>query len=96
MLCLNVSDVRPFIPSEDFDASKRFYTALGFDLERLDPYLSEGQQIQGRNQRMAEMILSQGENYKQPFIGIGILHFKGESSLQNILTKMGYRVTRIF
>ena len=40
MIDLNVSDVRPFIPSANFETSKRFYTALGWVVKWSDDHLA--------------------------------------------------------
>lgn len=40
MIDLQASDVRPFLPSKDFDLSKEFYAALGCKLEWSDEDLA--------------------------------------------------------
>lgn len=40
MIDLGASDVRPFLPSKDFELSKRFYAELGCKLEWSDDNLS--------------------------------------------------------
>ena len=37
---LAASDIRPFIPAQDFALSKRFYTALGWDARDVGPGLA--------------------------------------------------------
>jgi len=37
---MNVVDIRVFIPSKDYEVSKRFYQALGFEMERASDDLS--------------------------------------------------------
>jgi hypothetical protein len=37
---LRATDLRPFLPSEDFDLSKQFYAALGCELEWSDENLA--------------------------------------------------------
>lgn len=37
---LKVSDVRPFIPAQDFALSKRFYAALGWETRDVGPNLA--------------------------------------------------------
>ena len=40
---LAASDLRPFIPAQDFALSKRFYTALGWDARDVGPGLALAQ-----------------------------------------------------
>jgi catechol 2,3-dioxygenase-like lactoylglutathione lyase family enzyme len=37
---LSVSDLRPFIPAEDFALSKKFYTSLGWKVHAIDENLA--------------------------------------------------------
>lgn len=37
---LKVTDIRPFIPAKDFDQSKRFYSALGWETQDVGPGLA--------------------------------------------------------
>lgn len=36
----NATDLRPFIPARDFDVSRRFYAALGWDTRDVGPKLA--------------------------------------------------------
>jgi len=40
MIDLRISDIRPFIPAQDFALSKDFYVALGFELAYSDANLA--------------------------------------------------------
>ena len=40
MIDLQVSDIRTFIPSSDFELSKDFYGALGFEVDAIDVNLA--------------------------------------------------------
>jgi len=37
---LNATNLRPFVPAKDFALSRRFYAALGWDVQDVDPRLA--------------------------------------------------------
>jgi uncharacterized protein len=54
------------------------------------------QQMAQRNRLLADRIVEQSAAHQRVFAAVGVLHLIGETSVQALLTKAGYRVERLF
>jgi uncharacterized protein YbaP (TraB family) len=51
--------------------------------------------LESRNKEMASKIIGQAEIYTNVFVGLGILHFIGESAVTRYLEREGFRIAKI-